>query len=215
MTNKIECVFILDRSGSMAGLESDTIKGFNSLLNKQREEEGEAIITTVLFDHSIEILHDRINVKSITNITEKEYYVRGSTALLDAIGMTIEKIVNVQKATLKEHQSDKVLFVITTDGMENSSRKYNYKTIKRMVEHQKKKYHWEFIFMGANMDAIDVANNFGIDANRAVNFHSDNQGTNLNYQAMNKVMSDFRTHDSIEDDWKKDVEEDFIKRGKE
>jgi len=214
MTNKVECVFILDRSGSMAGLESDTIKGFNSLLNKQREEEGEAIITTVLFDHAYEILHDRLNLKSIANITEKEYYVRGSTALLDAIGMTIEKIVNVQKATLKEHQSDKVLFVITTDGMENASRKYNYKMIKRMVEYQKKKYHWEFIFMGANMDAIDVANNFGIDANRAVNFHSDDQGTNLNYQAMNKVMSDFRTNDRIEDDWKKEVDEDYIKRTK-
>ncbi len=214
MTNKVECVFILDRSGSMAGLESDTIKGFNSLLNKQREEEGEAIITTVLFDHAYEILHDRLNLKSIANITEKEYYVRGSTALLDAIGMTIEKIMNVQKATLKEHQSDKVLFVITTDGMENASRKYNYKMIKRMVEYQKKKYHWEFIFMGANMDAIDVANNFGIDANRAVNFHSDDQGTNLNYQAMNKVMSDFRTNDRIEDDWKKEVDEDYIKRTK-
>ncbi len=214
MTNKVECIFILDRSGSMAGLESDTIKGFNSLLNKQREEEGEAIITTVLFDHAYEILHDRLNLKSIANITEKEYYVRGSTALLDAIGMTIEKIVNVQKATLKEHQSDKVLFVITTDGMENASRKYNYKMIKRMVEHQKKKYHWEFIFMGANMDAIDVANNFGIDANRAVNFHSDDQGTNLNYQAMNKVISDFRTNDCIEDDWKKEVDEDYIKRTK-
>lgn len=214
MTNKVECVFILDRSGSMAGLESDTIKGFNSLLNKQREEEGEAIITTILFDHTIEILHDRINVKSITNITEKEYYVRGSTALLDAIGMTIEKIVNVQKATLKEHQSEKVLFVITTDGMENSSRKYNYKMIKKMIEHQKKKYHWEFIFMGANMDAINVASNFGIDANRAVNYHSDIKGTNLNYQAMNKVMSDFRVNDSIDDDWKKEVDEDFIKRAK-
>lgn len=214
MTNQVECVFILDRSGSMAGLESDTIKGFNSLLNKQREEEGEAIITTVLFDHTIEILHDRINVKSIANITEKEYYVRGSTALLDAIGMTIEKIVNVQKATMKEHQSEKVLFVITTDGMENSSCTYNYKMIKKMIEHQKKKYNWEFIFMGANMDAINVASNFGIDANRAVNYHSDIKGTNLNYQAMNKVMSDFRTKDSIEDDWKKEVDEDFIKRDK-
>jgi len=130
------------------------------------------------------------------------------------IGMTIEKILNVQKAKMKEHQSNKVLFVITTDGMENASRKYNYKMIKRMVEYQKKKYHWEFIFMGANMDAIDVANNFGIDANRAVNFHSDDQGTNLNYQAMNKVMSDFRTNDRIEDDWKKEVDEDYIKRTK-
>jgi len=214
MNKKVECVFILDRSGSMAGLESDTIKGFNSLLNKQREKEGEAIITTVLFDHAYEILHDRINLKSISNITEKEYYVRGSTALLDAIGMTIEKIINVQKASLKEHQSDKVLFVITTDGMENSSRKYNYKMIKKMIENQKKKYHWEFIFMGANMDAIDVASNFGIEANRAVNFHSDNHGTNLNYQAMNKVMSDFRTKEIIEDDWKKEVDEDYIKRSK-
>ena len=206
MAKKVECVFILDRSGSMAGLESDTIKGFNSLLNKQSEEEGEAIITTVLFDHAYEILHDRINLKSIANITEKEYYVRGSTALLDAIGMTIEKIINVQKATLKEHQSDKVLFVITTDGMENSSRKYNYKMSKNMIENQKKKYHWEFIFMGANMDAIE--------ANRAVNYHSDKQGTNLNYQAMNKVISDFRTKERIDDDWKNKVDEDFIKRGK-
>lgn len=214
MAKKVECVFILDRSGSMAGLESDTIKGFNSLLNKQSEEEGEAIITTVLFDHAYEILHDRINLKSIANITEKEYYVRGSTALLDAIGMTIEKIINVQKATLKEHQSDKVLFVITTDGMENSSRKYNYKMIKKMIENQKKKYHWEFIFMGANMDAIDVASNFGIEANRAVNYHSDKQGTNLNYQAMNKVIRDFRTKERIDDDWKNKVDEDFIKRGK-
>jgi uncharacterized protein YegL len=215
MGNNVELVFILDRSGSMAGLESDTIKGFNSLLNKQREEAGEAIITTILFDHAFEILHDRMHIKAIANITNKEYYVRGSTALLDAIGMTIDKIVNVQKNTIKEHQSTKVLFVITTDGMENSSRKYNYKTVKRMIEFQKKKYGWEFIFMGANIDAIDVARNFGIDANRAVNYHSDGQGTHLNYQAMNKVVNDFRTKDSIEDDWKNEIDEDFKNRMKD
>lgn len=214
MTNKIELVFILDRSGSMAGLEDDTIKGFNSLLNKQRNEVGEAIITTVLFDHSYELLHDRINLKSIRNITDKEYYVRGSTALLDAIGYTIDKIGNVQKVTQAEHRADKVLFVITTDGMENSSRKYNYKMIKRMIENQKRKYNWEFIFMGANMDAISVANNFGIDANRAVNYHSDQKGTSLNFESMSKVVSDLRCSKSIDEEWKKEIEDDYTSRVK-
>jgi uncharacterized protein YegL len=212
MTNKIELVFILDRSGSMAGLEDDTIKGFNSLLNKQRNEAGEAIITTVLFDHAYELLHDRINLKSIRNITDKEYYVRGSTALLDAIGYTIDKIGNVQKVTQDEHRADKVLFVITTDGMENSSRKYNYKMIKRMIENQKRKYNWEFIFMGANMDAISVANNFGIDANRAVNYHSDQKGTSLNFEAMSKVVSDLRCSKSLDVEWKKEIEDDYASR---
>jgi len=212
MTNTIELVFILDRSGSMAGLEDDTIKGFNSLLNKQRNEVGEAIITTVLFDHSYELLHDRINLKSIRNITDKEYYVRGSTALLDAIGYTIDKIGNVQKVTQEEHRADKVLFVITTDGMENSSRKYNYKMIKRMIENQKCKYNWEFIFMGANMDAISVANNFGIDASRAVNYHSDQKGTSLNFESMSKVVSDLRCNNSIDEEWKKEIEDDYNSR---
>ncbi len=210
--NKIECVFILDRSGSMAGLESDTINGFNGLLNKQRNEEGEALITTVLFDHEYELLHDRINVKSIQNITDKEYYVRGSTALLDAIGLTIDKIGNVQKMTKVEERADKVLFVITTDGMENSSRKYNYSKIKHMIENQKRKYNWEFIFMGANMDAIEMANRFGIDSNRAVNYHSDKKGTQLNYESMSQVVSNLRMSKSIDEDWKKEIDEDFINR---
>lgn len=212
--NKIECVFILDRSGSMAGLESDTINGFNGLLDKQRTEVGEAIITTVLFDHEYELLHDRINIKSIQNMTEKEYYVRGSTALLDAIGLTIDKIGNVQKMTRVEDRADKVLFVITTDGMENSSTKYRYSKIKHMIENQKLKYNWEFMFMGANMDAISMANNFGIDSNRAVNFNSDKKGTQLNYDSMSKVISKLRSENSIDDDWKKEIEEDYKSRSK-
>jgi len=198
----------------MAGLESDTISGFNGLLNKQRNEEGEALITTVLFDHEYELLHDRINVKSIQNISENEYYVRGSTALLDAIGLTIDKIGNVQKMTRVEDRADKVLFVITTDGMENSSRKYNYARIKKMIQHQKRKYQWEFIFMGANMDAIGMASKFGIDSNRAVNYHSDKKGTQLNYESMNKVVSNLRMSKSIKEDWKNEIDKDFSSRGK-
>lgn len=209
---KLELVFVLDRSGSMAGLEDDTIKGFNSLLNKQRSETGEVIVTTVLFDHAYELLHDRINLNSINNISEKEYYVRGSTALLDAIGYTIDKIGNVQKVTNPEYRADKVLFVITTDGMENASRKYNYKMIKRMVEHQKKKYNWEFIFMGANMDAIAMANQFGIEPNRAVNYHADKKGTNLNFESMSKVVSKLRSNQTIDEEWKKEIEKDFESR---
>lgn len=212
--SKIECVFILDRSGSMAGLESDTIAGFNGLLNKQRDEEGEALITTVLFDHEYELLHDRINVKSIQNISEKEYYVRGSTALLDAIGLSIDKIGNVQKMTRIEDRADKVLFVITTDGMENSSRIYNYAKIRHMIEIQKLKYQWEFIFMGANMDAIGMASKFGIDSSRAVNFHSDKKGTQLNYESMSKVVSNLRMSKSIDDDWKNEIDEDYKLRQK-
>lgn len=210
--NKVECVFILDRSGSMAGLESDTINGFNGLLNKQRTQEGEALITTVLFDHDYELLHDRIDIKLINNISEKEYYVRGSTALLDAIGLTIDKIGNVQKITRVEDRAQKVLFVITTDGMENSSHKYSYSRIKHMIENQKSKYNWEFIFMGANIDAIEMASRFGIDSDRAVNYKSDKKGTQLNYESMSKVMSNLRSNHKIDEDWKKEIDEDYKTR---
>ena len=210
--NKVECVFILDRSGSMAGLESDTINGFNGLLNKQRTQEGEALITTVLFDHDYELLHDRIDIKLINNISEKEYYVRGSTALLDAIGLTIDKIGNVQKMTRVEDRDQKVLFVITTDGMENSSHKYSYSRIKHMIENQKSKYNWEFIFMGANIDAIEMASRFGIDSDRAVNYKSDKKGTQLNYESMSKVMSNLRSNHKIDEDWKKEIDEDYKTR---
>jgi uncharacterized protein YegL len=212
--NLTELVFILDRSGSMSGLESDTIGGYNALLKKQKEEPGEAIVTTVLFDDNYELLHDRINVKGIRPITEKEYFVCGCTALLDAIGKTINKIGNVQRNTNEEERADKVMFVITTDGMENASNEYNYEKIKKMVEWQKKKYGWEFIFIGANIDAIATAAKFGISSDRAANYNADGEGTRLNYEAVSNVVSELRASRPITDSWKAEIDEDFTRRSK-
>ncbi len=213
-TNQTELVFILDRSGSMAGLESDTIGGFNSMLKKQREETGEAVLTTVLFDDRYELLHDRIDIRGIRPITEKEYFVRGSTALLDAIGNTISKIANVQKQTSEEHRSDKVLFVITTDGMENASREYTFEKIRGMVEQYKQRNGWEFIFLGANIDAISTAASFGISKDRAANFIPDSKGTGLNYKIVSEAVSTFRACRSISDDWKQEIDKDYSHRSK-
>lgn len=212
--NKTELVFILDRSGSMSGLESDTIGGYNALLNQQRKEEGTAIITTVLFDDKVELLHDRLDINGVSDMTARDYFVRGSTSLLDAIGKTIRKIGNVQKNTKAEMRADKVLFVITTDGMENSSVEYSYDRVKMMIERQKEQYGWEFIFLGANIDALATAQRFGIDASRAANYHSDAVGTHLNYSTLNKTVSKFRNEAKIDDDWKADIEKDFTDRGK-
>ena len=184
-----EIVFILDRSGSMGGLENDTIGGYDSMIEKQKNEEGEAIISTVLFDHESEILHDRVPLAKIEPITEKEYFVRGSTALLDAVGGAIHHIGNIHKYARDEDVPEKTLFIITTDGMENCSREYSYNKVKKMVERQKEKYHWEFIFLGANIDAVNVANQFGVDKSRAVRFECDGAGTALNYQVMSKMVS--------------------------
>lgn len=211
---KTELVFILDRSGSMAGLESDTIGGYNALLSQQRKEEGAAIITTVLFDDRFELLHDRLDIQAVSAMTEKDYFVRGSTALLDAIGITMDKIGNVQKHTNPQMRADKVLFVITTDGMENSSAQYSYDRIRMMIERQKEQYGWEFIFLGANIDALATAQRFGIDASRAANYHSDSMGTHLNYSTLNKTVSKFRSEAKIDDDWKAEIEKDFVDRGK-
>lgn len=212
--NLTELVFILDRSGSMSGLESDTIGGYNALLKKQKEEPGEAIVTTVLFDDNYEILHDRINVKGIRPITEKEYFVCGCTALLDAIGKTINKTLNVQKNTNEEQRADKVMFVITTDGMENASNEYNYEKIKKMVEWQKENYGWEFIFIGANIDAIATAAKFGISSDRAANYNADGKGTRLNYEAVSNVVSELRASRPITQSWKAEIEHDFTNRSK-
>lgn len=184
-----EIVFILDRSGSMSGLESDTIGGYNSMIEKQKKEEGEALISTVLFDGQTDVLHDRVPLDKISPITEKEYYVRGSTALLDAVGGAIHHIGNVHKYAREEDVPEKTLFIITTDGMENSSRQYSYYKIKKMIEKQKEKYHWEFIFLGANIDAVGVADRFGVDRQHAVRYECDSAGTALNFQVMNKMVS--------------------------
>ena len=187
-----EIIFILDRSGSMCGLEADTIGGYNSLIEKQKLEEGEAIVSTVLFDDLQEVLHDRVDIQNIAPITEKEYYVRGCTALLDAVGGAIHHIGNVHKYAREEDRPEKTLFIITTDGMENSSHRYTFDKVKRMVERQKEKYGWEFLFLGANIDAIEVAGRLGIGADRAINYECDREGTALNYQVLSETVSAVR-----------------------
>lgn len=209
-----EMVFILDRSGSMGGLEGDTIGGFNSMLQKQKAELGEAIVTTVLFDNRYELLHDRINIKGIAPITNKEYFVRGNTALLDAVGKTINKIVNVMKHTAEDERAEKVIFVITTDGYENASKEYTYGGIKQMIEHQNTKYGWEFIFLGANIDAAENAEKIGIKRNRAAQFKNDAQGIALNYVVMSETVSQFRQNNAVDDDWKDKIDKDYEKREK-
>ncbi len=212
--NLTELIFILDKSGSMSGLESDTIGGYNAMLKKQQEEPGEAIVTTVLFDDEYVLLHDRINIKGIRPITEQEYFVGGTTALLDAIGRTIHKIDNAQQYTSPEHRADKVLFVITTDGMENASREYTYDKIKHLIKQQKHTHGWEFIFLGANIDAIATATRFGISADRAANYHADSQGTQLNYEAVSCAVSELRGSRKISDSWKASIDENYRKRSK-
>jgi uncharacterized protein YegL len=209
-----ELVFILDRSGSMSGLETDTIGGYNSMLAKQKIEQGEAIITTVLFDDKYELLHDRISLKGIAPITDREYFVRGSTALLDAIGRTISKIGNVQKNTLDEERAEKIMFVITTDGMENASREYGYDKVCQMIERQKARYGWEFIFLGANIDAVETAARFGINADRAVNYNADSEGMQLNYEVISETVSCMRASQAVPSNWKQRIDEDYKRRGK-
>ena len=212
--NIVDVVFILDRSGSMGGLESDTIGGFNSMLEKQRKIEGKAFITTVLFDDQYELLHDRVNINKISNITEKEYFVRGSTALLDAIGKTIAKEKAIQDTLGKNEKADKVLFVIITDGLENASKEYNSSTVKKLIETQKEKYGWEFLFLGANIDAIETANTIGISAERAVNYKSDSIGTKKNYDTLNKAVEEVRSGKDLDKNWKADIEADYNERNK-
>lgn len=211
---KTELVFILDKSGSMAGLEADTIGGYNSMLMKQKKAEGEAFVTTVLFNHHYELLHDRINVKGISPITEKAYEVSGTTALLDAIGFTIQKINNVQKHTSKNERAEKVLFVITTDGMENASREFTADKIKKMVQDQKEKYGWEFMYLGANIDAVSTAAQFGIDEDFAVDYHADEEGTQLNYQMVSEAVTNLRSGKKIDRSWKEEIERDYSRRSR-
>lgn len=208
-----EIVFILDRSGSMSGLEKDTIGGFNSLVEKQKKEKGKAYISTVLFDNHSQVLHDRVSVDKINPMTDKDYFVRGSTALLDAIGGAIHHIGNVHKYARAEDRPDKTLFIITTDGMENASRVYTYDKVKEMINRQKEKYGWEFLFLGANIDAVTTASMFGIERDRAVDYHSDSKGTALNYEVLSDAISHMRTCSApLKKNWKKKIEEDFSNR---
>ncbi len=217
-----EIVFILDRSGSMSGLENDTIGGFNSMISKQKDEEGEALISTVLFDNETEVIHDRLPLDKIAPLTGKEYYVRGSTALLDAVGEAIHHISGIHKYAREEDVPEKTLFIITTDGMENSSRKYSYDKVKKMVEKKKEKNHWEFIFLGANIDAVSVANKFGVDRSRAVTYECDGAGTALNYKMMSKMVSCARASKSAEamgaafdsEEMLSEIRDDYAKRHK-
>ena len=214
-----EIVFILDRSGSMRGLEADTIGGFNSLIERQKKEEGEAYISTVLFDHESKVLYDRVPLDSVRSMTEEDYFVRGNTALLDAVGGAIHHIGNVHKYAREEDRPEKTLFVITTDGQENASTRYNYDKVKRMVERQKERFGWEFLFLGANIDAAREAGRFGIQADRTANYVSDARGTEVNYKALNMAISRVRSCASVADcaealgDWKEEIEADYKRRG--
>ena len=209
-----ELVFILDRSGSMSGLEKDTIGGFNSMLAKQRKEPGEAVVSTVLFDNKIEVIHDRVPISEVPDITEKEYYVRGCTALLDAVGGAIHHIGNVHKYARREDVPEKTLFVITTDGLENASCRYTYDKVRRMIEHEKERYGWEFIFLGANIDAAKEAKRFGISEDMAANYNCDEEGTALNYEVISEAVTSVRTFGKpLSANWQARIDEDYRKRG--
>ena len=211
--NLTELVFILDKSGSMAGLERDTIGGFNAMLAKQKAQAGECRITTVLFDHRYELLHDRTDIRAVRPITAREYRVGGSTALLDALGKTIHKIATAQKNTSEPFRAKRVMFVIITDGEENASREYAAKEVKEAIRRQKSRYGWEFIFLGANIDAVETAGRFGIDAGRAANYVPDSQGTALNFRAMSETVSAFRACGAVPDACLDAVRRDMRKRG--
>lgn len=216
--NFTEIVFILDRSGSMSGLEADTIGGYNSMISKQKEEAGEAFVSTVLFDDRTEVLHDRVSLEHVQPMTNRQYYVRGCTALLDAMGGAIHHIGTVHKYSREEDRPEKTIFIITTDGMENSSRIYTYDKVKQMVERQKEKYGWEFLFLGANIDAIETAGRFGIQPSRAVNYECDGAGTQLNFQVISETVCAARActgnlSEYFDDPaWKKAIEKDYKKR---
>ena len=210
--NITELVFILDRSGSMGGLESDTIGGFNAMLEKQKKETGEAYVSTVLFDHETEVLHDRLPIGQVAPMTDRDYTVRGCTALLDAIGKAVHHIGNIHKYARPEDVPEHTLFMITTDGMENASRAYSGKDIKKLIEKQQKQYGWEFLFIGANIDAIATAKSYGIAEDRAVNYHADKKGTGVMYEAMSCAVSDVRNHRPLAKGWSRKIDEDYNKR---
>lgn len=213
MKNNItELVFILDRSGSMSGLEQDTIGGFNSLIEKQRRQNGKCYVSTVLFDHETEVLHDRVELSEISKMTENDYTVRGSTALIDAIGGAIHHIGNIHKYAREEDVPEHTLFVIMTDGMENASRIYSSSKVKKMIERQKNRYGWEFLFIGANIDSVETAKHFGINSDRSVNYHADGQGTAVVFDAVSKTVCNFRKSRPLSSSWNDEIDKDYESR---
>ena len=215
MKNNItELVFILDRSGSMSGLEKDTIGGFNAMIEKQKKEDGECFVSTVLFDNVSEVLHDRVRLSEIKPMTDKEYTVRGCTALIDALGGAIRHIGNIHKYARAEDVPERTMFVITTDGMENASHRFSAAEVKRMIERQKTKYGWEFLFIGANIDAVETARRYGIDEDRAVNYNADSEGTGIVYEAVACAVSNVRKRKNLDSAWSARIDEDYKRRGK-
>ncbi len=207
-----ELVFILDRSGSMAGLESDTIGGFNSLIEKQKKLDGKCYVSTVLFDNISEVIHDRDELESIKPMTGKDYYVRGCTALIDAIGGAIHHIKNIHKYARIEDVPEHTMFVIMTDGYENASHIYTSDRVKTMIEYEKEKYGWEFLFIGANIDAVETARHFGISEDRAVNYHADRQGTSVVYDTVADTVCCMRACRPISADWSDKINKDYNNR---
>jgi uncharacterized protein YegL len=212
--NLTEMVFILDKSGSMAGMESDTLGGFNSMIERQRKQPGEALVSTVLFSTGSEVIHDRVELSRIEPMTDRQYFVGGGTALIDAIGGAIHHIGNVHKYAREEDRPEHTVFVITTDGMENASRLYTSSQVKAMVERQKQKYGWEFLFLGANIDAVETASHFGIQQDRAVTYRNDSRGQALNYEGITEAVAKVRRSEKLDAEWKAPIEADFKTRGK-
>ena len=213
--NTTELVFILDRSGSMSGLEKDTIGGFNSMIEKQKKQEGKCYVSTVLFDSTTEVLHDRVSLDDIEPMTEEDYTVRGCTALIDAIGGAIHHIGNIHKYARKEDVPQNTIFIITTDGMENASRRYSSQQVKEMITRQKEKYGWEFLFIGANIDAVETAAQYGIPNDRAVNYNADELGTEILFDAISTTVESVRACMSIDENWSNEIAKDYKKRNKE
>ena len=210
--NLTELVFILDRSGSMAGLEGDTIGGFNAMIEKQKKDPGEAFVSTVLFDNVSEVLHDRVTLEAVPKMTDRDYTVRGCTALIDAIGGAIKHIGNIHKYARPEDVPEHTMFIITTDGMENASRRFSSDEVKKMIDRQKAEFGWEFLFIGANIDAVQTAAQFGIGHDRAVNYHADSQGTQVLYETLCAPISAMRSNKAIDADWGRDISKDYNSR---
>ena len=210
--NLTEMVFILDKSGSMAGLEADTIGGFNSMIERQKQAEGEALVSTVLFSNNSTVIHDRVDVRKVEPMTDRQYFVGGGTALIDAIGGAIHHIASVHKYAREEDRPEHTVFVITTDGMENASHRYSSDEVKAMVRKEKEQFGWEFLFLGANIDAVETAARFGIGRDRAVNFHSDSRGQTLNYKVVSEAVCQVRSNAPLGADWKDEIEADFRSR---